>query len=105
MIWLRIEGSPLRQFYKNASALPILDLSEAHHALLESAGTLRARADGSVANTTVRLRNSSGECARLFALDPPIGARAELRDESGVLFVGTVTSITLGEQCEIGVQG
>jgi hypothetical protein len=103
MIWLRIEGAPPRQFYKNADALPLLDLAEAHHALLESAGTLRARVDGTVANVTVRLRDTSDECARLFWLDPPIGARAELRDGSGVLFAGTVSVIRLGEQCEIEI--
>lgn len=105
MIWSRIEGAPPRQFYKNAAALPLIDLSEAHHALLESSGTLNANTDGGHANITVRFRNSSGECAKLFGLDPPLGARAELRDESGILLSGVVASVSLGEQCEIAVQG
>ncbi len=103
MIWLRIAGTPPRQFYANADALPHLAAGEARHELLESVGNLRAGVEGETPNMTVTLRNRNGECARLFAL-PPITAAAEIRDEAGVIFAGVVASIALGTDCRVEIQ-
>lgn len=101
--WLRIAGTPARQFYGDASALPHLAAGEARHALLEGVGTLRASVEGETPNLTVTLRNRNGECARLFA-QPPINAAVQLLGPDGVLFEGVVARIVMDDGCQVEVQ-
>lgn len=101
--WLRIAGTPPRQFHRDALALPHLVAGEARHQLLESVGTLLAGVNGETPNLTVTLRNRNGECARLFAR-PPIHAAAQVLGPDGVLFEGLVARIALGTECQIEVQ-
>lgn len=104
MIWLRILGHPVRNLYRDARALPSLPADEARHELLESVGTLRSGVEGETPNVTITLRNDSAQCARLLAV-PPLAVAAELRDEAGVVFAGTVQSIALdGSECRVGIQ-
>lgn len=102
--WLRIAGSPARQFYRDASALSFLNIREARHALLVSLGTLSSASTGETPNATATLSNVDGSCSRLFATQPPIGVPAEIHDENGVLFAGTVTRLTLdAAQCAVEI--
>lgn len=104
MISLRILGRPVRNFYRDARTLPHLPVDEARHELLASVGTLRSGVEGETPNITVALRNDSAQCARLFAA-PPLAAAAELWDEAGMVFAGTVQSVTLdGGECRVGIQ-
>jgi hypothetical protein len=103
-VWLRIAGEPARQFYRDARALPWLTVGEARHAWLLSTSVLRSAAAGETPNLTVTLQNRDGQCSRLFAARPPIGASAHLLSESGVVFVGTLTRIDLNSaQCTLEV--
>lgn len=102
--WIRIAGSPARQFYRDASALPYLVATEARHALLVGFSPLSSSAAGETPNVTATLRNSGGECSQLFAVLPPIGAPAQIRAETGDLFTGTVTRIELdAAQCVVEI--
>lgn len=104
MIWLRIAGSPPRQFYATADALPHLVAGEARHELLRSVGTIRSDVEGESPNVSVELRNESGQCTALFAL-PPIGAVAELLSEDGPVFVGVLHDISLdATSCTLGIE-
>jgi len=103
VIWVRIAGSPPRQFYRNADALQHLTAGEAREELLFAVGLLHSGAGDETPNMTIQLRNEDGRCARLFAY-PPIGEQADVLDESGVVFTGMVKKITLGTTCSIEVQ-
>lgn len=103
MIFLRIESEPPRSFYVSPLALPLLPASEAREELLLTVGALRSSADGETPNLNITLRNTSAQCSKLFA-DPPIGAKAELRNEDGVLFAGVVSSVDLGEDCRLSIE-
>lgn len=96
MTWLRILGAPTRVFYADPRDRPSLSGQGSPHELLRSIGTLRSGIDGETPNVSVTLRNDSGQCTALFAA-PPIGATAELRDASGILFSGTVQGVELGQ--------
>lgn len=86
IFWVRIAGEPARQFYRDARALPWLAVGEARHAWLLSTSALRSAATGETPNLTVTLQNRDGQCSRLFAARPPIGASAQILGESGFLF-------------------
>lgn len=104
MIWLRISGSPTRQFYANADARPHLEAGVARHERLTAVGTLRSGVDGETPNISVTLRNDDAGCAELFKR-PPLGQQADLIDETGTRFSGVVKHIKLaGGACEIEVQ-
>ncbi len=104
MIWLRIAGTPPRQFYRDARTIPHLEATEARHELLIDTGTLRSSVEGETSGVTVTLRNRAGECARLLAV-PPLGSSAQLRDETGSVFEGIVSSVEMGDgECRIEVQ-
>lgn len=100
---LRILGKPTRQIYRDARDFDALAAGEARHELLLSVGTLRSSVDGETPNITAVLRNDSAQCARLFAR-PPIGATAELRNQGGIVFSGTIRSVALGKDCELGIE-
>jgi hypothetical protein len=104
MTWLRILGAPARTFHKDPRDRAAMAGQGAPQELLRSIGTLKSGIDGETPNVQVTLRNDSGQCARLFGL-PPLGAAAELRDASGVLFAGSVHDIALGSpDCTLGVE-
>jgi hypothetical protein len=98
VIWLVIEGNPVRQFYMTPDALPELDPSAARHGLLVNVSALRSDAEGEDANLTATLDNRSGEASALLARRPPLGARARLMSETGQLFSGIVEEIRLDAQ-------
>lgn len=102
-VWLRIEGSPVRQIHADARALPFLDQKLARHEVLVDAGTLRATTGTENTNITLTLRNGAGECSRIFAL-PPLGAQATLYEDAVARFTGTITQIDLDTTCKVQVQ-
>lgn len=103
MKWLRIYGNPVRQFYSNADALPFLQAGQARHELLLEAGTVRSNFEGETSNVTVTLRNSVGQCSRLFAR-PPLTAAAELYDGATLIFAGSVQLVDLDSTCRVTVE-
>jgi len=94
IVWLKVEGSPVRQFCADRRALPFLDPKLARHDILGEVGKLRQSTDASNANITIALRNDSGQATVLFAI-PPLGARAVLYGDSAVLFEGSIAQIDL----------
>ena len=92
--WCRIHGTPLRQFYLDARALPLLDQKQAAHAILTDAGTLKTTTGTENASITLTLRNAFNETLKLYA-NPPIGALCEIFGDGNVLFEGTVTQVSL----------
>jgi hypothetical protein len=94
IVWVRIEGTPIRQFCADPRALPFLDAKLARHDILSSVGVLRSSTDASNANMTITLRNDSGQASALFTI-PPLGARARIYDDAAVMFDGTVSQIDL----------
>ena len=101
---VRIAGAPARQFHRDADALAHLVAGEARHALLLGIGVLRSGSAGETPNLTVALQNRDGQCSRLYAALPPIGADAQIRDETGALFSGTVTRVDLDSaQCAVEI--
>lgn len=94
--WVIIGG--LRQYHVDARALPWLDPSLAHHALLSAAPVLRSTIADELANVSVTLRNDSAQASALLA-DPPLGATAEvwavLDGAPALLFSATVREIAL----------
>lgn len=94
MTWLRILGAPSRVYYSDPRDRAAMAGQGSPHELLRSIGTLRSGIDGETPNVSVTLRNDSGQASRLMAF-PPLGAAAELRDASGVLFAGSVQSVDL----------
>lgn len=101
-MWLRIDGRPSRQYYRDARDPPYLAAGVARHELLKSAGTIRSAVDGETPNITVTLRSRPG----LFVA-PPIGAQATLFDAGATIFAGIVRSIEIDteqEECRIGVE-
>lgn len=104
MIWVRIHGSPLRQFYADPRARPSMDQEFPQHDILISAGNLASTTTDEGPNFTVTLKNTSGESSRLFSLPPP-GAFLEVLDDATVIGAGTVRSVELGDPCAIVVQG
>ena len=94
IIWLLVEGSPVRQFCMDPRALPFLDPKIARHDILGNVGTLRQSTDASNASITIPLRNDSGQATALLAI-PPLGARAVLYGDSAVLFEGSIAQIDL----------
>lgn len=104
MTWLRILGAPARVYYSDPRERDAMAGQGSPHELLRSIGTLRSGIDGETPNVSVTLRNDSGQVSRLMAL-PPLGAAAELRDASGVLFAGSVQSVDLSSpDATIGIE-
>lgn len=103
MIFLRIDSEPPRNFYVNPLCLPLLPAQEARHELLLTIGSLRSSAEGETPNLTATLRNTSGQCSQLFSA-PPIGDKAEIHDEDGVLFSGVVRTVDIGEDCRLSIE-
>lgn len=102
MIWVRIHGTPVRQVYQDARALPFLDPKQARHALLVDVGTLKAGTGTENASMTLTLLNRNGECARLFA-SPPLCAQVDVYNDAELQFTGTFDSISLDEQARVAV--
>ena len=103
MIFLRIDSEPPRSFYVNPMAIPLLPAQEARHELLLFVGALRSSAEGETPNLAVTLRNTSAQCSQLFA-DPPIGVKAELRNEDETLFTGVVRTVDIGDDCRLSIE-
>lgn len=104
MTWLRLIGEPVRVFHNAATDRALLAGQGRPHELLLGLGSLRSGIDGETPNIKVTLANGSGQCARLFAV-PPIGAVAELRDATGVLFAGTVHDVSMDAgECVLGIE-
>lgn len=103
-MWLRIEGSPVRQIIRDASALPFVDPKIATHAILSTVGTLRSTGQGDEnANVSIGLTNTDMQASTLFAERPPIGAPAVLMRGSVEVFRGVVSSIGLNNP-EAGIE-
>ncbi len=102
-LWLRIEGSPVRQIYQDARALPFLDPKLARHEMLTDAGTLRAATGNENANVTLTIPNAARQASALFA-NPPLGAQATLYEDAVARFTGTITQIYLGADCRVQIQ-
>lgn len=100
MTWLRIIGSPARVYYRDPDDLADIAGQGAPRQLLRELGTLRSGIDGETPNVQVSLRNESGQVSALMAL-PPLGAAAEIRDASGVLFAGSVHDVDVSAPKEI----
>ena len=102
IVWIEILGQPRRQLYRNADAVPYLDLGAARHALVDSFDTLRSSVDGQVANIRINLRNDAGQASRLFAADPPVAYEAVVwqlaQGEPVERFRGVVESLSLAAQ-------
>ncbi|MCR6700847.1 MAG: hypothetical protein NVV68_06745 [Dokdonella sp.] len=104
IVWLRIAGAPVRQFYGSPDALPHLDGSAARHALLLGVGEISSSLSDELPKVTVTLDNRSGQCTRLFAV-PPLGAPAELLSPDGTEFAGAIQSVRLTEtECQLGLE-
>jgi len=96
VIWLRIEGSPVRQIIRNADALPYIDPKIATHTILATVGTLRSTGRGDEnANVSIGLTNADMQASNLFATRPPIGAPAVLMRGSVEVFRGVISGIGL----------
>lgn len=95
-MWLRIEGSPVRQIIRDTDALPYVDPKVATHAILVTVGTLRSTGQGDEnANVSIGLTNADMQASNLFATRPPIGAPAVLMRGSVEVFRGVISGIGL----------
>jgi hypothetical protein len=103
MIWVRILGAPLRQFYADGRARASMDSTAPRHDTLISAGNLASSAADEGPNFTVTLRNTSGETSRLYAI-PPIGASLEVLSDSEVIGSGIITAVALDDPAQLTVQ-
>lgn len=61
MIWVRILGAPVRNFYRDARTLPHLPVGEARHEWLLLLGSVRSACEGEAPKITITLRNGNGE--------------------------------------------
>lgn len=104
MTWLRILGAPARVYYRDPDDLADIAGQGAPRQLLRALGTLRSGIDGETPNVQVSLRNESGQVSALMAL-PPLGAAAEIRDASGVLFAGSVHDVDVSAPAaQVGIE-
>lgn len=103
MIWVRIHGAVLRQFYSDPRARPFMDPAFQQHDILVSAGSLTSSATDEGPNFTVTTKNTSGETSRLYGI-PPIGATLEVLDDAIIVASGTVTSVGLDDPATFAVQ-
>lgn len=103
-VWVRLMGTPTRQFVGNVDTLPVLDAGQARHALLDSVGIVRSDAFAETANISIALRNGSGECSALYATLPPLGAAVQVMAGNDVVFAGSVTAVHLAELCTLEVE-
>lgn len=106
--FLKIYGTPTRQFYMNADALPYLSSIESKHALLIDPGALQAGTQGENTNVTVRLKNNARQCTQLFTV-PPMGAKAILysvvKNQAVSQFSGVIQSVNLDKSvCAIRIE-
>ncbi len=104
MIFLRIDGDPVRYYYRNSDALPHLPPKASRLQLLTSLSPLRSEVGGENTNVTATLAMTA-LTAQLFAV-PPLGAVATLEDEDGAEhFVGRVESVDLNaDGCTLGLE-
>ena len=89
--WLRIEGDPVRLYYSDTAALPLLDAQTSKHDTLLSIGTIRETTEGETANLSVVIDIAS----RAHFDDPPIGARAIAQSDEGDQFAGTIQTVSV----------
>lgn len=89
--WLRIDGERVLQFYRDAGAVALMDLSYEQHPYLSGFGTVRETTEGETPNTTATLTVD----AIGFFDDPPIGALATFKSDSGDWFFGIVQDIKI----------
>lgn len=95
-LWVRIDGQPVRQFVRNAQALPLVDPKLATHPILVSVGEMRSTGIGEEnANVSITLDNETVQASALFALRPPIGLAAAVMDDDTPIFEGVITSVSL----------
>lgn len=103
IVWIRIAGTPPRNFIDREDARALIAPGESVLARLESTGSLSSDSRGETPNMTITLRNDDGALSRLFAL-PPVGEAIELRNADGVLFTGLVNSVAIADKCTIEAQ-
>ena len=104
MTWLRILGAPARVYYRDPDDLADIAGQGAPRQLVRELGTLRSGIDGETPNVSVSLRNDAGQVSALMAL-PPLGAAAEIRDASGVLFAGSVHDVDVSApNAQVGIE-
>lgn len=104
IVWCRIHGTPIRQFYTDVTALPLLDQKQARHATLTNAGSLKTTTGSENANVTFTFKNSSNQMKNVFA-NPPLNALVEIFGDDELLFEGTFTQISLAsDTCQIQIQ-
>lgn len=102
MIWVYLNGRPVRQFYSDARAAELLSSTHARHQLLRSVSPLRDDTEGETANLSIELDNRGGTLTTLFAR-PPLGVEVTVYDGSAAVFEGVVIGLSLsGDSATLG---
>lgn len=104
-LWVRLHGTPLRQFYADRALVDagVLNANAASHRLLDSVGALRSSVAGEGSNVSIVLANAHGECRALLD-PPPLAASVDVLVGTEVLFRGQVVSVTLGSDAVLEVE-
>ena len=101
VLWLVIYSDPVMQLYASHDALALLDQTQRRSRVVSAFGRIQGL-EGENPNMAVGLVATPR--VRDLLEEPPLGARAELRNVDGVLFEGVVSSVSLGGSPSVRIE-